>query len=157
MNYLIRLLFVVSVIFASFGRAQKIVTVSSTSTSSTEAASSTSSATTSTTTAETLIWVTVTGTDSNGLLYTSTVETPFTQTFYSMYTSISSPKSGSIGLGTISGSVGAVKAASSAVTNGGAAGMVGGGRGESNHVGLFAGLVATFMGIIMGSGSLFFM
>lgn len=53
----------------------------------------------------TLVWVT--GTDSNGV--TQTTESAYTQTFTSFYTAVELPSSGAISLGTISGSVGAIR------------------------------------------------
>jgi len=53
----------------------------------------------------TLIWVT--GTNSEGV--TKTTESIYTQKFSSFYSTVAVPPSGSIGLGTISGTVGTVR------------------------------------------------
>lgn len=52
-----------------------------------------------------MVWVT--GTNSNGV--TLTTESTYYQTFASFYSVLASPSSGSIGLGTISGSVGEIR------------------------------------------------
>lgn len=54
---------------------------------------------------KTLVWVTIT--EQGGA--TTAVKTPYTQKFVSMYSTFNTPSSGVIGLGTIKGTVGAVK------------------------------------------------
>lgn len=63
------------------------------------------SSTTSSTKTTTLVWVT--GTDSAGL--TATTQSAYTQKFSSMYTSVATYESGSIGLGSLSGEVGDIR------------------------------------------------
>lgn len=65
----------------------------------------TSSTTASSSESPTLVWVT--GTDASGRL--ATTQSAYTQQFSQLYSSIASPSSGSIGLGTIQGTVGVVR------------------------------------------------
>lgn len=53
----------------------------------------------------TLVWVT--GTDAAGV--TQTTQSAYTESFPSFYTSVAVPPSGSIGLGTISGTIGTLR------------------------------------------------
>ncbi|CDR43233.1 CYFA0S11e02080g1_1 [Cyberlindnera fabianii] len=62
----------------------------------------TSTSTSTQTPSPTLVWAT--GTDANGVL--ATTQSPYTQIFKSMYSTIQTPPAGSIGLGTIKGTIG---------------------------------------------------
>lgn len=74
-------------------------------TSSSSSSSSTGNVKTTTSISTTLVWVT--GTDSAGNLVTT--ESPYYQSFISFWTEVASPSSGSIGLGSISGTVGGIR------------------------------------------------
>lgn len=76
-----------------------------------------------TTTTASPTWVWVTGTDANGNL--ATTQSKYTQSFASFYSSVAGPSQGSIGLYSISGSVGHIRTYSMAdVTATNAAGPV---------------------------------
>ncbi|OBA19440.1 hypothetical protein METBIDRAFT_214055 [Metschnikowia bicuspidata var. bicuspidata NRRL YB-4993] len=103
--------------------------------------SSSSSYTTSTTAATTtLVWVT--GTNSNGV--TVTTQSAYTQQFTSFYTSVALPSSGSIGIGTESGTVGVIRTYSYTTING-ADGMVAG-----RPTGIFITSIAPLLSAIFG-------
>ncbi|KAK9471541.1 uncharacterized protein V1510DRAFT_419565 [Dipodascopsis tothii] len=70
-----------------------------------ESTETTTTATTPTTTAVTTVWATFT--NAQGLLTTALVT--YSQSYYSLYSSFKDPASGSVGLGTISGTVGSVR------------------------------------------------
>lgn len=67
--------------------------------------SSSSTSTTTTKVSTTLVWVT--GTDSAG--HTRTTQSAYTQTFSDFYGLLASPSIGSIGIGSLSGSVGEIR------------------------------------------------
>ncbi|EMG48692.1 hypothetical protein G210_0701 [Candida maltosa Xu316] len=71
-------------------------------TTSSSSSSSSDSVTTSTSVSTTFVWVT--GTGSDGKL--ATTQSPYFQSFEVMYTAVASPSAGSIGLGSLSGSIG---------------------------------------------------
>ncbi|KAK9478682.1 hypothetical protein V1514DRAFT_352210 [Lipomyces japonicus] len=119
---------------------------SSTSTSSTSSSSSSSS---STVTAEaTSVWMTLTL--DNGAI-TTTVFTAYSQQFSQMYSSFSVPASGSIGLGTISGTIGVVKPTASEESNGAGRTMTD----ANSHVGFVACMIAMLVAGITGYGGFF--
>lgn len=62
-------------------------------------------AATTTLTTSTLVWAT--GTDANGNL--ATTQSAYVQTFTSFFDEVASPSSGSIGLGSLTGSVGGIR------------------------------------------------
>ncbi|KAK9487957.1 hypothetical protein V1527DRAFT_458961 [Lipomyces starkeyi] len=145
MRLLLQLPVLIVVFLMGFARGQAVGTTSTTSTSS--------SSTSSTSTIMTPIWVTVTSTLGNGVIVTTTIQTPFTQTFSSMYTSFYAPSSGSIGLGSHTGIIGVVKTPSETSSS---AGLQSCGRND-RPVGLVACVAAAVVCVLLGTGSLFFM
>ncbi|QBM90689.1 Killer toxin-resistance protein 1 [Metschnikowia aff. pulcherrima] len=84
-------------------------------TTETSASSSSSSSSSSISTVlPTLVWVT--GTDQNGV--TQTTQSAYTQAFTSFYVSVVSPSSGNVGVGSITGTVGAVRTYTQSTVNG---------------------------------------
>ncbi|KAK9362469.1 hypothetical protein V1504DRAFT_448576 [Lipomyces starkeyi] len=140
MRLLLQLPVLIVVFLMGFARGQAVGTTSITTTSSTS-------------TMITPIWVTVTNTLANGVIVTATIQTPFTQTFSSMYTSFYSPSSGSIGLGSHTGTIGVVKTPSETSSS---AGLQSSGRND-RPVGLVACVAAAVVCVLLGTGSLFFM
>ncbi|ODV60768.1 KRE1 domain-containing protein ASCRUDRAFT_35464, partial [Ascoidea rubescens DSM 1968] len=69
------------------------------------ATTGTDSDSSSTSKTSTLIWVTVTYSDGG----VATIQTTYSQKFSSQYTAVASPQAGSVGMGTLSGSIGTVK------------------------------------------------
>ncbi|KAK9390868.1 hypothetical protein V1515DRAFT_591836 [Lipomyces mesembrius] len=98
-------------------------------------------------------WVTRTSTLANGVVFTTTFQSPFTQTFSSMYTSFYEPSSGSVGLGSHTGTIGVVKTPSEMSSS---AGLQSSGRND-RPVGLVACVAAAVVCVLLGTGSLFFM
>ncbi|KAM9893456.1 hypothetical protein OXX79_009331 [Metschnikowia pulcherrima] len=80
----------------------------------TETSASSSSSSSISTVSPTLVWVT--GTDQNGV--TQTTQSAYTQTFTSFYVSVVSPSSGNVGVGSITGTVGAVRTYTQSTVNG---------------------------------------
>ncbi|KAK9256259.1 hypothetical protein V1507DRAFT_383158 [Lipomyces tetrasporus] len=140
MRFLIQLLVLLLVFLMGFVRGQGVVP------------DTTSTTSTPTSTPTTWVWVTVT-TTVNGVLRTTTPSTPFTQAFTSMYTSFNNPSSGSIGLGTHTGTIGVVKTPAETSSS---AGRHSSGRND-RPVGLVACLAAAVVCVLLGTGSLFFM
>ncbi|KAK9346864.1 hypothetical protein V1522DRAFT_403248 [Lipomyces starkeyi] len=140
MRFLLQLPVLIVVFLMGFARGQAVGTTSTTTASSTS-------------TITTLIWVTVTNTLANGVIVTATIQTPFTQTFSSMYTSFYAPSSGSIGLGSHTGIIGVVKTPSETSSS---AGLQSSGRND-RPVGLVACVAAAVVCVLLGTGSLFFM
>lgn len=85
-------------LFCSLASAADETTSSSSSSSSDNVKTTTSISTT-------LVWVT--GTDASGNL--ATTQSPYYQSFISFWTEVASPSSASIGLGSISGTVGKIR------------------------------------------------
>ncbi|KAK9433160.1 hypothetical protein V1505DRAFT_363381 [Lipomyces doorenjongii] len=140
MRLLLHLPVLIVVFLMGFARGQAVGTTSTTTTSTTPSL-------------PTPIWVTVTSTLANGVVTTDTVQTPFTQTFSSMYTSFYEPSSGSIGLGSHTGTIGVVKTPSETSSS---AGLQSSGRND-RPVGLVACAAAAVVCVLLGTGSLFFM
>ncbi|EER35979.1 predicted protein [Candida tropicalis MYA-3404] len=74
-------------------------------TTSSSSSSSSDNVKTTTSISTTLVWVT--GTDASGNL--ATTQSPYYQSFISFWTEVASPSSASIGLGSISGTVGKIR------------------------------------------------
>ncbi|KAK9374679.1 uncharacterized protein V1513DRAFT_379592 [Lipomyces chichibuensis] len=147
MRFLLQLPVLIVVFLIGFARGQAVGTTSTTTTTTTSSSSSTTSS------ALTPIWVTVPRTLANGVVVTATIQTPFTQTFSSMYTSFYVPSSGSIGLGSHTGTIGVVKTPSETSSS---AGLQSSGRND-RPVGLVACVAAAVVCVLLGTGSLFFM
>ncbi|KAK9332502.1 hypothetical protein V1520DRAFT_335068 [Lipomyces starkeyi] len=139
MRLLLQLPVLIVVFWMGFARGQAVGTTSTT--------------TSSTSTITTLVWVTDTTTLANGVVVTTTIQAPFTQTYYSMYTSFYAPSSGSIGLGSHTGTIGVVKTPSETSSS---AGLQSSGRND-RPVGLVACVAAAVVCVLLGTGSLFFM
>ena len=82
-----------------------LVTAADETTSSSSSSSSSDNVKTTTSISTTLVWVT--GTDASGNL--ATTQSPYYQSFISFWTEVASPSSASIGLGSISGTVGKIR------------------------------------------------
>ncbi|KAK9463577.1 uncharacterized protein V1516DRAFT_40857 [Lipomyces oligophaga] len=113
-------------------------------TTSTTDTSTTSTTTTTATPDPTYVWITIT---TNGVLITTS--TPYVQEFSSMYTSLATLSTGSIGLGTISGTVGSVRAASVTTTVQGS----GASSTDPEHLVYLACFAATCVALFIGSSS----
>ncbi|KAK9237538.1 hypothetical protein V1525DRAFT_403486 [Lipomyces kononenkoae] len=141
MKFLVQLPVLMVALLLGFARGQAPVVPTTTTTTTS----------TSITQSPTMVWVTWT-TVINGILVTTTPSVPFTQTYSSMYSSFYQPSSGSIGLGTQTGTIGVVKTP----TESSSAGLQSFGRSD-RPIGLVACITAAFACVILGSGSLFFM
>ncbi|RCK59333.1 Protein KRE1 [Candida viswanathii] len=93
--------FLISYIFFLF------LTLATAADETTSSSSSSATGTVRTTTSVSTTFVWVTGTDASGNL--ATTQSPYYQSFESFWTEVASPSSGSIGIGTISGSVGGIR------------------------------------------------
>ncbi|KAK9368334.1 hypothetical protein V1509DRAFT_623782 [Lipomyces kononenkoae] len=100
----------------------------------------------------TLVWITLT-TTINGVVVTTTPQVPYIQSFSSMYTSFYQPSSGSIGLGTQTGTIGVIKTPTETSSS---AGVHSFGRSD-RPIGLVACIAAALACVIIGTGGLFFM
>ncbi|CCG23105.1 Kre1 protein [Candida orthopsilosis Co 90-125] len=105
-------------------------------TTSTTSSSSTATTTTKTSQSNTSVWVT--GTDASGI--TRTTQSVFSQSFKSAYTEAEeTPSSGSVGLGSLSGSVGHIRTYDrTTISSGGAGEAVAVGRNFIALNGLFS-------------------
>ncbi|KAK9453482.1 hypothetical protein V1511DRAFT_489751 [Dipodascopsis uninucleata] len=95
----------------------------------------------------TIVWITTTVT-LPGTTYTTTPSITYFQSFTSMYTSLAMPSSGSIGLGTISGTVGAVKSLETTIA-------ASSGSSNSHFLGgLITSILSMIAAFLLGTGSL---
>ncbi|GEQ67517.1 hypothetical protein JCM33374_g1182 [Metschnikowia sp. JCM 33374] len=107
--------------FITFFLASLVIADTTTSSSSSSGSVSASSSSLSTV-PPTLVWVT--GTDSLGV--TKTTQSAYSQKFTSFFASVSVPTSGSVGLGSASGTVGSIRHYSTSVQKNGADGLAAG-------------------------------